>query len=136
MLDLANGDPEQISASIVCEAATKGDLIARQIIDRTVEYLSIGIINLILILNPQIIVLGGDICRLPGLEEQFIEPIRRNASRIVPFEMPRITATSLGEDAGILGATFLAIESLLLSHFPYKLSQAPIDQDGHRSVIW
>ncbi len=130
IVELAGGDIEQITAAHVCDAALRNDATARQIIDQTVESLSIAIINLILILNPQILVLGGDLCRLPGLQELFIEPLRKNVERIVPYKAPTIAVSALGEDAGLLGASYLAIDSLLTSRFPYKLSPAPLDQDG------
>lgn len=122
IFELADKDIKKIKASTVCKAAFQKDQTARDIIDETVDYLAIAIINLILTLNPEIVVLGGDICKLPHLDELILEPIMKRAERIVPFPMPQIAKSSLGEDAGILGASYLAIESLLVSYFPYKLS--------------
>jgi predicted NBD/HSP70 family sugar kinase len=130
MLKLAGGELEKITALVACEAALQNDEAARQIIEETVESLSVGIINLILILDPQIIVLGGDICRLPGLQELIIEPIRKNAERLVPFTLPPIATSTLGEDAGLLGACHHAIESLLTSRFPFRLGSAPSEQNA------
>ena len=82
---------------------------------------TLGIINLILILNPQIIVLEGDICNLPEVHKLFINPIRVLVDESIPFEIPEIKLSSLGEDAGVVGASFLVIESLLLGEFPYTI---------------
>jgi len=125
MGDLCSHDPGRLTPSMVCQAALQGDSAALRIVTETVEYLSLAIVNLILILNPQIVVLGGDLCRLPGLEELFVSPIRAAAGRSVPFAAPPIAVSALGEDAGILGASRLAIDSLLTSRFPYKLSSSP-----------
>jgi predicted NBD/HSP70 family sugar kinase len=122
---LAGGELEHIDAGMVCEAALQGDPTARQVIDQASEFLSIGIINLILMLDPQIVVIGGDVCRMPGMHELFIDPIRRNVANIVPFQAPPLAVSTLGEDAGIIGASYLAIESLLTRDFPYKLYRAP-----------
>jgi len=122
IFELAEKEVKKINASTVCEAAFQKDKVARDLIDETVDYLSIAIINLILTLNPEIVVLGGDICKLPHLDELILEPITKRAARIVPFPMPQIVKSSIGKDAGILGASYLAIESLLVSYFPYKLS--------------
>ncbi len=130
LLELCGGKPEQLTPFMVCEAALRRDDIAHRIVAETVESLSVGIINLILILNPQVVVLGGDLCRLPGLEEMFVAPLRENVLRSVPFSAPPIAVSALGEDAGILGASLLAIDSLLTSRFPYKLSPSPAEQNA------
>lgn len=119
--DIVEGNLEKIEPSLVCEAALKGDGLARNIMDEMMNYLSIGIINLILILNPNIIVLGGDICSLPAVTELILEPIIKKVKESIPFSIPEIKLSFLGEDAGIIGASFIATEFLLLDEFPYKI---------------
>jgi predicted NBD/HSP70 family sugar kinase len=114
-------DPSDITPSSVCQAAMHGDGIANEIVTTVVENLALVTINLILILNPQIIVFGGDICNLPEVETLFIDPILRIARESIPFDIPPIKISSLGENAGVVGASFLAIESLLLGEFPYTI---------------
>lgn len=116
-----NGEPSSLTPSAVCRAAIEGDRIANEIISEIVESLSLATINLILILNPQIIVFGGEICNLPGVKTLFIDPIRETVAASIPFEIPQVKISSLGENAGVIGASFLAIESLLLSEFPYTI---------------
>ena len=96
-------------------------MVASDIIQEVVELLSIGIINLILILNPEIIVFGGDICNLPGKKELFLDPIKAIIQNAIPFHIPKICFSSLGEDAGLIGASNFAIRSLLVRYFPYKI---------------
>ena len=121
--DMVENDIEKIEPSLVCEAAIKGDELANNIIEEMVNYLSVGIMNLIIILNPQIIVLGGDVCSLPEVRRLFIEPIVKKIKSSLPFEIPEIKLSLLNEDAGIIGASFLAVESLLIGEFPYKIEQ-------------
>jgi len=121
VLEYANGDPGSLTPSAVCRAAIEGDRIANEIISEIVESLSLVTINLILILNPQIIVFGGEICNLPGVKTLFIDPIRETVAASIPFEIPQVKISSLGENAGVIGASFLAIESLLLGEFPYTI---------------
>ena len=82
---------------------------------------AMGIINLILILNPEIIVIGGDICNISHKEELFLRPIIDKISKAIPIEIPKIIFSTLGEDAGIIGAAHMAVESLFLKEYPYKL---------------
>jgi len=88
---------------------------------RTTDALSIAVINLALILDPERIVLGGDICHLPGVESLFVEPIRRNLQQSVPFAVPELILSSLHESAGVVGSAQLAVDSLLTGMYPYRM---------------
>jgi len=123
---MVKNDIEKIEPYMVCEAATRGDELANNIIKEMVDFLSIGIINLILIQNPQIIVLGGDICSLPEVSRLFLEPIIEKIKSSISFKIPEIKLSLLGEDAGVVGASFQAIESLLTNKFPYKIEQGAV----------
>jgi len=79
-----------------------------------------------LIQNPQIIILGGNICNLPKVNKLFVNPIIENVRGSVPLKIPKITLSSLGEDAGVVGASFYAIESLLMGEFPYKIEKEAV----------
>lgn len=121
LADAACRDPAELTPAAVCEAAKRGNETAKRIINEITESLSLVTINLILVLNPQIIVFGGDLCSLPGVERLFLNPIRETVSGSIPFLPPKITISSLRDNAGVIGASFLAIESLLLGEFPYKI---------------
>ncbi len=117
---------EDIEPYMVCEAAINGDKFANDLIKEMVEFLSIVIINLILIQNPQIIVLGGDICNLPEVDKLFLKPIIKLVKSSIPFEIPEIELSGLGEDTQVIGASFHAAESLLLDKFPYKIEEETV----------
>jgi N-acetylglucosamine repressor len=123
IIQMAGNDQKKINPSIVCKAAMAGDKFAREIICDVVRLLSLGITNLVLVLNPEIVVLGGDICHLPGLKELIIAPLTALVEKAVPIAMPSIIVSSLGEDAGIIGASHRAIESLLIGKYPFKIEQ-------------
>lgn len=119
--EIVKGDIRKVEPHIVCNAAIQHDALANDIITRIINLISIGIINLVLIQNPQMIVLGGDICNLPYVNELFLKPIKEKTRDSVPFKIPEIELSSLGEDAGIIGASFMATEFVLLGKFPYKI---------------
>jgi glucokinase len=119
--EIISGDITKINAAIVCKAASLGDLLAREIIKKIVENLALIIINLILILNPEIVIIGGNICALPEAQELFITPIKEIADRIVPFDLPEIKLSVVGKDGGVMGASFYAIDNILTKYFPYKI---------------
>ena len=123
IIDMAGNDINKIDPSIVCEAAMKGDRLAKEIIENVVKLLSIAMINLILVMDPKIIILGGYIFNLPYKNELFLRPIKNYIEKSLPFKIPDIELSELGDDATIMGSCFMAIEALLAGQFPYKIDQ-------------
>lgn len=121
--NMLKGDIGTLAPSLVCEAALNGDRLANEIIDEIVRDLSIGIINLILAVNPQVVVLGGTVSSLPGVATLFVEKIVAYVKKAVPFKIPEFTLSSLGEDVVLIGASSLAIEAFLAREFPYRMEQ-------------
>jgi len=121
LLDMVENNPERIKPALVCRAALNGDSLCNEIIDDVVKLLSIGMINLILIINPQVIVLGGTIANLPDVETLFIERIMGIIKQAVPFRIPEFKISTLGEDVVLIGASDVAVEALIGGEFPYKI---------------
>lgn len=95
-------------AEAVVERARQGDAEARAIVTETVRYLAMGVANLVSVLNPQMIVLGGGLMQAGDL---FLEPLRREMlewAQPIAAKQVRIELSGLGEDAGLLGAARLA----------------------------
>jgi glucokinase len=96
------------NAEEVVLAGRNGNREALDSIERATTYLAMGIANLISLLNPQMIVLGGGLMQASDL---FLETIRRDVVRWaqpVAARQVRIEASLLGEHAGLLGAARLA----------------------------
>jgi len=100
---LGTGSAEEVAA-----AARRGEPAARKAVDETVEWLAMGVANLISALNPQVVVLGGGLMQASDL---FLDPVRRAVRRWAQpkaADQCRIELTALGEDAALLGAARLA----------------------------
>ena len=98
------------SAEEAVARARAGDAAATQAIEQSAVYLGMGIANIVSILNPEMVVLGGGLMQAADL---FLEPIRNAVlqwAQPVAAKQVRIEPTILGEDAGLLGAARLAIE--------------------------
>jgi len=130
MKEIVSGDLTKIDSSIVCKAASLGDSIANEIIKKVVEHLAIIIINLTLILNPQIIIIGGDICTMPEVNNLFIDPLKSIVKGVIPFKLPEIKLSLLGEDGGVVGASFFAVDKLLNEGFPYGIRKKEVSKEG------
>jgi len=103
----------EISAETVFRAARSGDEVAQDIIHRVVQYLGIGLANVITLLNPEVVALGGGV--ILGGADLLLEPVRRvvtsRCGSWVDLEGTRIVLSTLGEDAGLLGAARLVWKS-------------------------
>lgn len=96
------------NAEAVAAAARAGDPKALEAMRQTADYLALGIANLISLLDPQMVVLGGGLLAASDL---LLDPIRKGAiewTQPVAAARVRIEKTALGEDAGLLGAARLA----------------------------
>jgi predicted NBD/HSP70 family sugar kinase len=90
---------------MVLDAARAGDPQVQVVLDTITDYLSIAVANLICVVDPERIVLSGD---LAPYADMFTEPIRERIKGLVPA-MPEIVASELGMDAAVLGAVAIAM---------------------------
>ena len=107
MAGLAGARP--VTTDIVIEAARRGDAVAIRVLEETARYLAMGIANLINILNPEMVVLGGS---LFDASEFLLEPLRREVPDWVQplaASQVRIELGQLGEDARLLGAARMTL---------------------------
>ena len=106
---IENGIP--LTPRQIAEAAHAGDEIAMEIFAETGRYIGIALTSIAHILNPQIAIIGGGIAEAG--EKLLFEPIRAELSKRamdIPARM-KIMKAHLGNDAGIVGAAMLALES-------------------------
>lgn len=97
-----------LDARLIFDCAKEGDLIAERAVDRLVKYLAIGMGNIINILDPEIIIIGGGIS---GAGDYLIEKLNREVPENIwlkSMNLTKIVAASLGNDAGIIGSALHA----------------------------
>ena len=98
-------DPSKLTAEVVLSAVREGDPLAQSVLDETLDYLSIAVANLICILDPDCIVISGDLAEFGDL---FVDPIRSRLKGAIPH-MPDIVLSELRTDAAVLGALAIAL---------------------------
>lgn len=109
---LVEGNLDRVIATTVIDAARAGDRLARETLMEAGRYLGLAIGNLINLLNPSLVVVGGG---TSSAGELLLEPLREVAlSRTLPAlrEQVQICLTPLGEDACPMGGAALVIEEL------------------------
>jgi glucokinase len=110
LLVLAGGDPRQIDARMVAEAALQGDPLARGVIGRAAEYFAIGIFNLLMLFFPEVIVLSGGVMHSSELFMPAIHRAVENATPYLPTHQVDIRLAQLGYYAGIYGAAYAILK--------------------------
>jgi glucokinase len=111
VLELAEGDIERVTAETLATAANSGDRFALDFWEETGRYLGIGMGNIINILNPSVIVVGGG---ASAAGELLLGPARKTAKERSMTELAEaceIVLAALGSDVGIVGAAALAMEA-------------------------
>lgn len=97
-------------ARAVLVRAQAGDALAQSIWDDAVHALALGISQVITLIAPEIVVVGGGLAQAgPAL----FQPLERQLDDMLTFHRrPRLVAAQIGEDAGLIGAA-LGARSLL-----------------------
>lgn len=121
--EMINGDLSRLETYHICEAYLQNDYLAVDSINEVVRLLSIAMVNLTTIINPEIVVLGGNIANLPEVERIFVNPIRDFVSEGIPSKVPVFKTSSLGEDVVLIGASYMAINSVIAGVFPYRIGE-------------
>ena len=107
MWEACGGDPEQVNARIVLDAAKREDPTASAVFSRYISYLGRAIANLIQILDPEVIVLGGGVSNAGDF---LLDAVRAEVPKYLLYkDLPysRIELARLGSEAGIIGAAML-----------------------------
>jgi len=108
--DLAGGDLERISAKLVHEAADRGDVVAVDLFRKAGMYLGVGIVNLMYLLNPSVVVIGGSVAKAGDLLFVPMRATVRQRIHEVYWQDCPIVPAQLGDDVGLVGAAILALE--------------------------
>jgi glucokinase len=107
MLELAGGDLNKVSSEIVGQAYAAGDPLAEEILLETVELLTVWLGNIVDLLEPDVMIIGGGVA---GMLSPFFEEIRKRLpswslnSRCL--EIPLVLAR-YGTNSGIAGGAAL-----------------------------
>lgn len=107
MLEMVKGNVSAITSHHVAEAFAAGDPLAREILKEAVQLISIWLGNIIDLLDPDVMVIGGGVA-------QMLRPFFEEIQRKIPewcvnpraSEIPLLMA-HYGADAGIAGGAAL-----------------------------
>lgn len=108
MWKLVDGDITKVEGRTSFDAAQQGDATAQAVVDRYAEYLACGLVNVINVFQPDIVCVGGGVCRQG---ENLLGPVRKmiQRDRYSKYcqKQTELCVAQLGNDAGIVGAACL-----------------------------
>lgn len=101
----ADGTPEKLTAKLVVDCVRAGDAAAVQVFHTYLDYLAMALANLVNLLDPQIIAIGGGLSQAGDI---LFQPLRvRLLEKCFISSSGNILPASMGNDAGIIGAALL-----------------------------
>lgn len=107
--EACNDDPEAVTGALVTELAASGDLACRDLVEEMGQWLGLGISNLVSVLDPGMVVIGGG---LGSAQTELLAVAETHYRRTLsgrgfrPFA--QVCRAQLGSLAGLIGAADLA----------------------------
>lgn len=104
---MIDGDLIKLEAKDIFDAAREGDAFSLELVDYEAEYLALGVANILNIINPEVVILGGGVA-LAG--DILLNPMREKLNKYalpITLEDLKIIQGVLGNEAGIKGAVGL-----------------------------
>ena len=109
MWELTGNDPKRMNGYYPFVAAKKGDVAATQVVNAFVDYLAIGVSNIINVFQPEVVCIGGGIS---GEGDNLLIPLRERlkyTSFGTDKSRTRVEIAKYRNDAGIIGAGLLGL---------------------------
>lgn len=99
--------PPERDAETVFALAAGGNAVAHEVIGELITYFAMALVNIVSILNPEIVVIGGAL----GLAVAgYIDEIIAILARHLPY-VPKVVPSELGTIAGVLGSVAVALRT-------------------------
>ncbi len=126
LLKLSGGKFAKLTAKVVEEAYLQGDSIALKVIEEAIEALTAGLVNIVNLLNPQRIILGGGVIDgLPELVQKLESGVKHKAVR-ASVQGLEIVQSQLGSYAVVIGAA--------LKHDTQRKDKGRKGHKGHKGL--
>ena len=101
-------DLDKVNGHTAFDGMRAGDAVAAQVVDTYIKYIATGLINVINIFQPEVLCIGGGICKEGDtLLKPLAAHIERERYSKYSSHQTRLCVATLGNDAGIIGAAFL-----------------------------
>ena len=108
MWEIVGGDIEKVDGKTAFDGMRADDEAAKGVINMYIEYLGCGLTNIVNTFQPEVLLIGGGICKEgENLTKPLYEIIKRDSYCVDEKQSTKLDICKLGNDAGIIGAAFL-----------------------------
>ncbi len=108
MWGLVGGDIEKVDGKTAFDGMRANDEAAKGVVNMYIEYLGCGLTNIVNTFQPEVLLIGGGICKEgENLTKPLYEIICRDMYCVDEKQSTKLDVCKLGNDAGIIGAAFL-----------------------------
>lgn len=105
---ICEDNPDNINGKTAFDAAEMGDIVAQSVVDTYLSHLADAIVNLINVFRPDIILLGGGVCKQGvSLVDPVNELVRSRCFGAEKAFVPQVHCAALDNRAGLVGAAAL-----------------------------
>ena len=106
-----DGDINKVLGNVPFDCVKKGDKSAMKVVDNYVAYLSEGVLTLLNIFRPEAVIIGGGVSGVGEyLTTRIDEYCKERFYGMDKTPIPKFLIATLGNDAGIIGASCLAMK--------------------------
>lgn len=108
MWEIAGGSLDGVDGKTAFDGMRADDAAAKDVVNMYIEYLGCGLTNIVNTFQPEVLLIGGGICKEgENLTKPLGEIIHRDSYCVDAERVTRLDICKLGNDAGIIGAAFL-----------------------------
>ncbi len=108
MWELVDGNIDEVNGRTAWDAMRAGDKYGAEVVDRYIYYIATGVANIINIIRPEVLCIGGGIC---NEKEYLMKPLREYVEKETygnnENNFTKVVVAELGSDAGLIGAALL-----------------------------
>ncbi|MBO5384002.1 MAG: ROK family protein [Ruminococcus sp.] len=102
------GSIDGVDGKTAFDGFRAGDKTATEVVNKYINYLGCGLTNVVNIFQPEVLLIGGGICKEgENLTKPLLEYIAKESYCIDPNCSTKLDIAKLGNDAGIIGAAYL-----------------------------
>ncbi len=113
LMEAEGTDISDIRSGAICKSIEQGDEAVKQIVQHAAGHLAQGVVTMVLLLAPDVIVLGGGL--VEAMPKLFVDAVEKAArQRVLPAyrDVFKVVAAELGDDAGVMGAAAWAKKNI------------------------
>ena len=126
LLELSGGDINKVTAKMVADAAKRGDELSLNVFNKAVEYIGIGVADLVNLFNPELILIGGGVAMAGDLFFDTIEKVlHKHILQASARELP-ILPVAFGKNSALMGAFALVLNRILNLDMVSEKSPNPV----------